>query len=53
VKIDRLLQTLWRRTPIFGQFPTKTVKFTTDPSHRGLLFGQALALILRQGKDKD
>jgi hypothetical protein len=32
VKIDRLLQTLWRRTPIFGQFPKKTVKFTTDPS---------------------
>jgi PRTRC genetic system protein E len=33
VKIERLLQIFSRRIPFFGQFRTKIMKFTTDPSH--------------------
>ena len=32
VKIERLLQIFSRRIPFFGQFRTKIMKFTTDPS---------------------
>jgi hypothetical protein len=47
VKIDRLLQTFWRRIAIFGQFRTKTVKFTTDPSGSVDLMGHHPSLTPR------